>query len=159
MMFRQERSDIEKYFMKIFLILFLSFFISLNGICQKTGKVEIIASDVRINTLVEKHIAFNENRGSICGFRIQIFFDSGNNSKSKAISAMNEFKAKHADIGAYLTFQEPNYKVRVGDFRSRMDAQRFLHKIADEYPNAFIVMDDEINYPNLDDVYESVKEN
>ena len=120
-------------------------------IAQKTGKIEIIVQDTRINTLVSKHIAFNESRGSIRGFRIQIFFDSGNNSKSKANSAMSEFKAAHPDIGAYLLFQEPNFKVRVGDFRSRMDAQRFLHKIAEDLPNAFIVKDDEINYPNLED--------
>ena len=64
---------------------------------------------------------------------------------------MNEFNSKHPKIEAYLMFQEPNYKVRVGDFRSRMDAQRFLHKITEDYPNAFIVKDNEINYPNLDD--------
>jgi len=119
-------------------------------IAQKTGKVEIIVQDARINTLVAKHIAFNESRGSLKGFRIQIFFDSGNNSKSKAVSALSVFKAKHPEIGAYLTFQEPNYKVRVGDFRSRMEAQRFLHKITEEIPTAFIVKDDEINYPNLE---------
>jgi hypothetical protein len=40
-----------------------------------------------------------------------------------------------------------------------MDAQRFLHKIIDEYPNAFVVIDNEINYPSLDDVYDAGKEN
>jgi hypothetical protein len=117
---------------------------------QKAGKVEIIVGDYRINTLVEKHKTWCEDRGSIKGFRIQIFFDSGNNSKSKAISAMSEFRSKHSKDEAYLMFQEPNYKVRVGDFRSRMDAQRFLHKIIDDYPNAFIVKDNEINFPPLD---------
>ena len=107
--------------------------------------------DARITALVAKHLAFNESRGSIKGFRIQIFFDSGNNSKSKAISVMNEFTSKHRKVEGYLSFQEPNFKVRVGDFRTRMDAQRFLHKIAEEYPSAFIVKDNEINFPSLDD--------
>jgi len=101
--------------------------------------------------LVEKHITFNENRDGVEGFRIQIFFDSGNNSKSKAVAAMNDFKTKYSNTEAYLIFQEPNYKVRIGDFRTRMDAQRFLHKISDEYPTAFIVKDNDINYPNLED--------
>jgi hypothetical protein len=122
--------------------------------CQKTGKVEVLAQDARINSLVNKHITFNEKRETISGFRIQIFFDSGNNSKSRAVDAMNAFKAKYSKVGAYLTFQEPNYRIRVGDFRSRMDAQRFLHKITDAYPNAFIVKDNEINYPSLDDEYD-----
>jgi hypothetical protein len=119
---------------------------------QKTGNVDLIIQDTRISSLVEKHMAFNENRGSINnGFRIQIFFDSGNNSKNKAITLMNEFKSKHPKTEAYLMFSEPNYKVRVGDFRSRMDAQRFLAKISDEYPNAFIVKDCSVNYPNLEE--------
>lgn len=111
----------------------------------------MIVGDTRINTLVETHKTWCDNRGSIKGFRIQIFFDSGNNSKSKAISAMSEFRSKHSKVEAYLMFQEPNYKVRVGDFRSRMDAQRFLHEIADDYSNAFIVKDNEINFPPLDE--------
>lgn len=121
---------------------------------QNTGKVEMVVSDYRINTLVEKHKTWCDNRGSIKGFRIQIFFDSGNNSKSKAVSAMSEFRSKHPKVEAYLMFQEPNYKVRVGDFRTRMDAQRFLHEISEDHPNAFIVKDNEINFPSLDDEYE-----
>jgi hypothetical protein len=137
---------------KLFLLPLLFFLIPFSAVfSQKTGKVEMIIGDSRINTLVEKHKTWCDNRGSIKGFRIQIFFDSGNNSKSKAISAMSEFRSKHSKVEAYLMFQEPNYKVRVGDFRSRMDAQRFLHKIADDYPNAFIVKDDEINFPPLDE--------
>jgi predicted ATP-dependent Lon-type protease len=139
---------------RIFFLVFLFIVPSvLSGYCQKTGKVEVITQDARINTLVDKHISFNENRESISGFRVQIFFDSGNNSKNRAITAMDEFKAKYSKVSAYLMFQEPNYKIRVGDFRNRMDAQRFLHKITDEYSNAFIVKDNEINYPNLDDEY------
>ncbi len=127
-------------------------------IAQKKGKVEIIVQDSRITTLVEKHIAFNESRGCINGFRIQIFFDSGNNSKSNAVSTLSVFKAKHPEVGAYLSFQEPNYKVRVGDYRTRMDAQRFLHKITDDIPNAFIVKDNAINYPCLEDEKEKDEE-
>jgi len=139
--------------MKRLCILYFSFLIFCFhcGFCQPTGKIEIITSDGRIKTLIEKHIAFNENKGSIKGFRVQIFFDSGNNSKSRAVTAMNDFTLKHPETKAYLMFQEPNYKVRVGDYRSRMDAQYFLHKITEEYPDAFVVKDNEINYPGLDD--------
>jgi hypothetical protein len=140
---------------KEFQYFFISCFLIIPSVqqvyCQKTGNVEIIIPDTRVNTLIEKHIAFGENRGSIRGFRIQIFFDSGNNSKNSAVAALNTFKAKHPHIEAYLIFQEPNYKIRVGDFRCRMDAQHFLHKISEEYENAFIVKDDEINLPDLED--------
>jgi len=153
MMFKQENfntNNLVKFFFTFSLFFILPVF---SAFCQKSGKVDVIVSDERINTLLAKHISFNENRETINGFRIQIFFDSGNNSKSKAVDVMNAFKTKYSKVGAYLTFQEPNYKIRVGDFRTRMDAQRFLHKISDAYPNAFVVMDNDINFPNLDDDY------
>lgn len=137
----------------LILLVGLSIFTVGESLCQKTGKVEVIVQDQRITSLVAKHVAFNENRSGIKGFRVQIFFDSGNNSKSKAISVMNQFKDKYPNVGAYLMFQEPNYKVRVGDFRTRMDAQKLLHAITEEFPTAFVVKDDEINFPELDTDY------
>ena len=112
------------------------------------GHVQII-QDERVDLLVSKHIQVNQNRKGIEGYRIQIFFDSGNNSKTKAESIYEGFKAKYPDVGAYLSFKSPNYKVRVGDFRTRLDAQRFLNEIITEYPNAWIIAD-MINLPNVD---------
>jgi hypothetical protein len=107
---------------------------------KEKGHVEIIQDD-KVDLLVSKHIQINQNKQGIDGFRIQIFFDSGNNSKTNAESIYEEFKAKYPEIGAYLSFKSPNYKVRVGDFRTRLDAQRFLNEIITEYPSAWIVAD------------------
>jgi len=52
-------------------------------------------------------------------------------------------------VRAYLTFKAPNYKVRVGDFRTKLDAQRFLIELTADYPNAFIITD-QINLPKTD---------
>ena len=98
---------------------------------------------------MSKHIQINQNRKGIDGYRIQIFFDSGNNSKTKAQSIYEIFKSRYPEVGAYLSFKSPNYKVRIGDFRSRLDAQRFLNQIIEEYPNAWIIAD-EINLPNIE---------
>lgn len=107
---------------------------------QERGHIQIIQDD-KVDLLVSKHIQLNQNRNGIEGFRIQIFFDSGNNSKTKAESIYEGFKAKYPDVGAYLSFNSPNYKVRVGDFRTKLDAQRFLNDIILEYPNAWIIAD------------------
>ena len=47
------------------LLCFLIPFGIASAYCQKTGKVEVLVQDARITTLVEKHIALNENRGTI----------------------------------------------------------------------------------------------
>lgn len=108
-----------------------------------------IYQDVRINVLLDKHIELNTVAKTMDGFRIQVFFDSGNNSKTKAQAVLDEFIAKYPKCGAYLTFKSPNYKVRVGDFRTRLDAQRFLNEIISDYPNAFII-GDQINLPSVE---------
>jgi len=113
-----------------------------------TGKIEII-QDPQVDVLVTKHIQINQNKGGIEGFRIQIFSDSGNNSKNQAQAASDEFIAKFPNVNAYLTFKSPNYRVGVGDFRNRLDAQRFLLEIAPDYPNAFIISD-KINLPKVE---------
>jgi len=113
-----------------------------------TGKVEII-QDPKVDILVAKHIQINQNKGGIEGFRIQIFSDSGNNSKNQAQATSDEFITKFPNINAYLSFKSPNYRVRVGDFRNRLDAQKFLLEITSDYPNAFIISD-KINLPNVE---------
>lgn len=113
-----------------------------------TGKVEIY-QDVRVSELVEKNIQYNENQKGIPGYRIQIFFDSGNNARNKANIIKSEFMSKYPKIEAYLIFQEPNFKVRVGDFRIRIDAERFEKILQTNYQGSFVVID-EINLPKLD---------
>jgi hypothetical protein len=119
---------------------------------QEAGRDSVnirFIQDDKVDLLVSKHIQINQNRQGIDGFRIQIFFDSGNNSKTRAKSVYESFLAKYPDVGAYLTFKPPNYKVRVGDFRTKLDAQRFLNEILSDYPNAWII-DDKINLPKVE---------
>jgi len=112
------------------------------------GKVKII-QDPAIDQLVQKHIRVNETREGIPGYRIQIFFDSGTNSKNNATAVCVEFRRRFPWTGIYLTFISPNYKVRVGDFRTRLDAFRFLQELQIHYPNAYVVTD-QIKLPNID---------
>ena len=109
------------------------------------GQTEII-QDSRVDLLVQKHVQINLAFKTIDGFRIQVFSDSGNNSKNKAQTVQNEFQARFQDLAVYLTFKTPNYRVRIGDFRTKLDAQRFLIDLTADYPNAFIIAD-QINLP------------
>jgi len=111
------------------------------------GNIKII-QDSRIDTLLSKHAALNEEYAQIEGWRINIFFEAGNNSKKLAIEAKSQFVNRYSDVSCYLIFQEPYYKVRIGDYRTKMEAEKFLKKIERTYPNAFVVKDD-INFPKL----------
>ncbi len=115
---------------------------------NQTGNVTIF-QDARVDSLLKMHIEINKKNPNILGWRINIFFETGNNSKKLALEAKAAFVQNHANVPCYLVFQEPYYKVRVGDYRSQLEAEKFLRQLANEYPNAFVVEDD-INYPNPD---------
>ncbi|TSA28238.1 MAG: SPOR domain-containing protein [Bacteroidetes bacterium] len=132
------------------LLLFWMVFIPGMLLAQKSGEGTVrIIQDPAIEQLVQKHIRVNETREGIPGYRIQIFFDSGTNSKTKATSVCDEFRRRYPGMSIYLTFSTPNYKVRVGDFRTRLDAFRFLQELQLDYPNAYVVAD-QINLSNID---------
>ncbi len=129
---------IKKYTINIFLI--LAFAVSANAQSQSEGKKEVV-QDSKVDELLEKHIKVNEVANTIPGFRINIFFQSGNNSKNNANQAKAAFIAKYPNLEAYVVFDEPNFKVKVGDFRTRMVARGFVEKIKADFPDAFVIKD------------------
>ncbi len=76
---------------------------------------------------------------------MQIYFGG---VRQKAAEVKLDFSGKHSDVPSYLTYTAPNYKIRVGDFSTRLEAQRFLKSIEGQYTTAFIVPD-EIKLPVL----------
>lgn len=117
------------------------------GQMKETGSV-VIQSDQRIEDLVDLHISYNEAFPIMPGYRIQIFMKSGNQALSLAEEEKLVFSAKYEDVNAYLMFTAPYYRVRVGDFRTRLEAEKFLKLINKNYPNAWVIRDD-INFPKL----------
>ncbi len=121
------------------LFIFTLFFVKVSFAQQDPkGNIEII-QDERIGQLVEKHKALNERQSDVDGYRLQIFFDAGNNSKKKASDVMDRFMERYPDTKAYMSFKEPYFRVRVGNFRTLIESKGFLLKLQPEYPNAFPV--------------------
>lgn len=118
----------------------------------QSGGNGMIVQDPAIDTLLQKHIELNEalllntDNYAIDGYRIQIFEESGNKSSTLAREVMAEFSVKYPDVAVYLTWQAPNFKVRVGDFGTRMEAEGFLNKIKRSYPIAWVIRD-KIKFP------------
>jgi hypothetical protein len=95
-----------------------------------------VHADPRLKVLVSKH---NDvlKRGQAQGYRVQIYFGT---DKTKAKEMKSRFLASYAsEAKAYEIYEQPNFKIRVGDFRSRLEAYRFLKKIRADFPASFIV--------------------
>lgn len=102
------------------------------------GGVEIV-QDIRITQLADQYRKMSLKNPETDGYRVQIFFDSGSNSKMKAANIKEEFETLYPGFQAYLSYKEPYYRVRVGDFRSMIEAVGFQKKIDSGYPNSYPV--------------------
>ncbi|MDO9257454.1 MAG: SPOR domain-containing protein [Bacteroidales bacterium] len=126
-------------------IVFILFSFNVHGIKAQVlkpadGKVEIV-QDEKIIQLTEQYKRMSLSNPEVEGYRVQIFFDSGSNSKNTAATTKLAFETVFPETKSYLSYKEPYYRVRVGDFRTLVEAVGFQKKIAVEYPNSFPVKD------------------
>ncbi len=129
---------------------FIALFFSAPAYSQTRGKVEVV-KDARIDTFAARRAELNKTGGvadgvAVNGFRVQIF--NGENRKD-AYNAQAKFLEQFPDIRTYITYNEPNFKVRVGDFRTRLEAEKLQGELTRWFIGLFII-NEKINPPKLD---------
>lgn len=72
-------------------------------------------------------------------FRIRIYSNSAQNSRNESTQALARFQRTFPDMPAVRTFTSPFYKVTVGNFATRAEAQKALNEIKGSFPAAYIV--------------------
>lgn len=93
---------------------------------QQNPKFEQLLNEKR---KINPSIAVNEQ------YKIQVF--SGNSEKAK--STLNDCKQNFTNLDGTIVFNTPNYKVWIGNFKSRIEAERNLLEIRKVYANAFLI--------------------
>lgn len=82
------------------------------------------------------------------GYRIRIFFELGQFARKNSEDTMQSFMEKYPGVPVYQNYQNPYWKVSVGDYRSREEVIKFYNLIIQDYPKAFIIPE-RINFPPL----------
>ena len=132
--------------MKTYLF-FLFTLLILTGYSQNTKENSgvVIIKDKKIDDLIKNKS--NIRRISTAGYRVQIYFST---DKDKVQDLRMKFIKQYPKMETYITFDAPNYILRVGDFTEKNDAERFKKEIFREYPENFILKT-AINVPNDDE--------
>ncbi len=104
--------------------------------------------DPKISELLKLQVEQGKKSGTLSGYRLQIYFGSGEKAHSQATRIKTDFLSSNPGIKAYLLFKSPDFIVRVGDFRTKSEALKLGKSLTYQYPNAFIVAD-EIAFPEL----------
>ncbi|MDR1023572.1 MAG: SPOR domain-containing protein [Prevotellaceae bacterium] len=114
---------------------------------QTQGNIKV-KSHPSIERLMQKHISYNAQHPKIEGYRVRIYRDNSGNARQHSQDISETFSMLFPDIPAYRSYDNPYFKVSVGDFRTKDDALRFYVHIKRQYPTAYIVSED-INLPAL----------
>ena len=127
-------------------IIFCCLFACLFGLGAGTRAQVVVHPDENVAALMEKQRALaSQLTEKSMGYRVQIFFSSGANSREQANRVKSEFSSKYPQTNVYVIFKEPNFQVEVGDFRSRAEAVGFQREIEASFPQSFVVKS-EISY-------------
>ncbi len=107
-----------------------------------------VIQDPRLEKMLTWHISQNKLMNGMGGYRVEIFFSPDADALDKALKKKVEFLSDYTDIPVHIKYDAPNFRLRVGDFRTKNEALKLYKKIKKAYPMAFIVAD-KINFPLL----------
>ena len=126
--------------MRRFLLLIILVTFTLGGFAQGRGSLNL-KQDSRIARLMQKQREVYAANKTMSGFRVQIFMEIGNEAVDHANVVKKEFEEQYPELPIYLSYEQPYYRLRVGDFRNRVEAEKYLRILKPRYGVAFVTAD------------------
>ena len=105
---------------------------------DRTNSNPIGTVSINANSNIEKLLKTKFNLKNNSNYKIQLYYGSLN----KAHDVLNKFNGKHKEWKGKIEYETPNYKVWVGNFQSRIEADKALMEISKNFPHAFIFKPD-----------------
>lgn len=94
-----------------------------------------VNQDVKFEQLLNEKRKINSSITINDRYKIQIFNGDSENSKKALIN----FKKENKNMDGTIVFSTPMYKVWVGNFKTRIDAEKNLQLLKKKFPNAFLI--------------------
>lgn len=111
---------------------------------QTDSNSVVVHKDPRIDMLIKKQIEINEfttrdARRYVQGYRILVM---NTNDRNKANGAKAKIYQEFPELRAYLEWKSPYMKVKVGDFKSRDEAEPYMSAIQRFFPSGVYIIRD-----------------
>ena len=107
----------------------------------------VVRQSPAVRAALNRQVSANASK-NYSGFRIRLYFASSRTAREESAAVIRRFNDLYPHIQAYRTFSSPNFKVTVGNFRTRLDAEALLRQLKGDFPDAFIVRE-RFKYPSL----------
>ncbi len=114
----------------------------------------IVRKDPRLDVLTAKQAAINKRtsmqtaNGQYKGYRIQVVSTT---SREQAFKVKSDLLNKYPAEKVYILFQSPYFKVRIGNFLKKEDADNFKKPMNKQFPQGVYVVEDAIEYTPPDE--------
>lgn len=108
-----------------------------------TGQV-VVHKDPRIALLVKKQVQINEettrsSRRNVPGYRIQVMNTTDRNA---ALDAKTRAYQLYPDLKAYLLYQSPYYRIRIGNFKTKDEADDYIKELTRSFGSTIYIVRD-----------------
>lgn len=132
--------------MKSFILLLSFTCFAVSSQAQTDTGALVVRKDPRIDHLIRKQIEINEyttreSRRNIPGFRIQVI---NTTDRNEAIQAKTTVYRLFPELKAYLLYQSPYFRLRVGNFESRKEAESYQRQLSKEFKKSVYIVNDVI---------------
>ncbi len=97
----------------------------------------VLYGDPRISILTQKRSALPAIRSGN-GYRVQIY---AGNDRAEANRIKADFMKRFPGVRTYMTYVQPQFRVKVGDYTSRQDAAKMYQQVNSIYNPCMIVPD------------------
>ncbi|MEM6698726.1 MAG: SPOR domain-containing protein [Bacteroidota bacterium] len=111
------------------------------------AKAQVIVNEpATISDMLDRYVQLNKRSSKVTGWRILIH---ATRNRVEMENVLRKFQFNYPNINATWVHDRPYYKVRAGAFESKLEAQRLLHVIRRDYPDASTIRDTNMNMGEL----------
>lgn len=140
--------------MKSLIIMALFFLFAVIDTNANVADSIIVIKDARMDILTVKQVLANKraamfnSNGLYKGYRIQVISTS---KRDDAFKVKADLLSKFPDQKIYTVYQSPNFKVRVGNFVKKEDAEKLKIQLNKIFPQGVYIVEDGIEYTPKDE--------
>lgn len=95
----------------------------------------IVVTEEGIDELRSRYMEKKKTSNEFPGYRVQIY----NGRKAQLLKKKTDFLGTFPNVQTYTLYDAPEYKLQVGDFRTRLEAEKFLREVVSSYGSGFVV--------------------
>ncbi|MEN0046473.1 MAG: SPOR domain-containing protein [Bacteroidota bacterium] len=111
------------------------------------AKAQVVVNEpATISDMLDRYVQLNKRSSKVTGWRILIH---ATRNRVEMENVLRKFQFNYPNINATWVHDRPYYKVRAGAFESKLEAQRLLHVIRRDYPDASTIRDTNMNMGEL----------